>query len=80
LRFQKYPGGVLLETKRSSYSKNTPGDYALKTSHIMNPTKEIIMTLEELCNLRDKILMDKNYSTKEQIVLIELLNEQIYKS
>lgn len=38
------------------------------------------MTLEELCNLRDKILMDKNYSTKEQIVLIELLNEQIYKS
>lgn len=38
------------------------------------------MTLEELCNLRDKILMDKNYSTQEQIVLIELLNKQIYKS
>jgi hypothetical protein len=36
------------------------------------------MTFEELCELRDKIIMDDTYSAEEQIVLVEALNPQIY--
>lgn len=36
-----------------------------------------IMDIYELCALRDKLIMDPNYSTKEQTLMFALLQEPI---
>jgi hypothetical protein len=43
----------------------------------MRPTKETIMTLEEICNLRDKLIMDDTLTQEQQTWLFGVITEII---